>query len=351
MKRLILALLLTASCAGPTYQERLAQAIDAKMAEYSLEQKVWQLFTVGTHDLRDTLYPVGGVILFGYDVCDSAQLVQLTDSLHALPGEPLLSIDEEGGRVARIGSNMHMPVPRIGPMGQVQSPEEAYDCGHTIGTYLSLYGLDIDFAPVADVNTNPENVVIGDRAFSSDPAVAADMVSAYLQGLTDAGIYGCLKHFPGHGDTKADTHLGYAQSLKTWDEISACEMIPFRAGIQAGAPLVMSAHIAVPNVTGTGVPCTLSPLMLTEKLRGELGFEGVIITDALRMGAVSQEYAPGEAAVLALLAGADILLLPASLPEAFQGVMDALETGVLSEERIDASVRRILSLKLSKSIQ
>lgn len=355
MKRLlpVLAIALAVSCgtARPTRQQLIDQAVDSTLASLTLEQKVWQLFTLETHVLSDTLYPVGGVILFGYDVKDSAQLKQLVDSLHALPSKPLISIDEEGGRVARIGRNQNINVPRIGPMGELETPEQAYEAGVTIGTYLKDFGIDIDFAPVADVNTNPETVVIGDRAFSSDPSQAAEMVSSFLKGLAETGVYGCIKHFPGHGDTKNDTHLGYAQSLKTWEEMVQCEMIPFKAGIEAGTPLVMSAHISAPNVTGSPVPSTLSPLMLTEKLRGELGFDGVITTDALRMGAVAQEYTSAQAAVLALKAGADILLLPADPREAFEGVMAAVADSTLTVERIDQSVRRILNLKISKSIQ
>ena len=235
-------------------------------------------------------------------------------------------------------------------MSKASGQEDAYEFGNSIGRYLALYGIDIDFAPVADVNTNPQNPVIGDRAFSEDPSDAAGKVVKYLQGLSDAGIYGCIKHFPGHGDTQTDSHFGYAQSLKTWEELLSCEMIPFKAGIEAGTPLVMTAHIAVPSVTGSAIPSTLSPLMLTEKLRGELGYDGIIITDALRMGAISKEYSASEAAALAFIAGADILLLPENPLEAFKGVMAAIEDGRITEERLDASVRRILELKISKSI-
>ena len=348
-----LALLGVLACgaAKPSPEQLIRIKVDSTLTAMTTEEKVWQLFTVGTHELPDTaLGPVGGVILFAYDIVDSAQLVHLTDSLHSLPGKPLISIDEEGGRVARIGRNKAFNVPRIPPAGSASGKEEAYEFGNSIGLYLALYGIDLDFAPVADVNTNPENPVIGDRAFSDDPEDAAQKVVSYLQGLSDAGIYGCIKHFPGHGDTSTDTHVGYAQSLKTWEELLACEMIPFKAGIEAGTPLVMSAHIAVPSVTGSGIPSTLSPLMLTEKLRGELGYEGVIITDALRMGAIAKEYSSAEAATLAFIAGADILLLPENPQEAFGGIMAALEDGRISEERLNRSVRRILELKIAKQL-
>ena len=198
---------------------------------------------------------------------------------------------------------------------------------------------------MADVNTNPENVVIGSRAFSDKPAVAAPMVTNYLQGLKDAGVMGCIKHFPGHGDTKADTHFGYAQSTKTWDEMMDCEMVTFRAGIQWGCQLIMTAHIAVHKVTGSDIPSTMSSVILQDKLRGELGYKNIIITDGMEMGAITQQYSSGEAAVGSIKAGVDIVLGPRDLVEAFDAVIAAVKNGTISEERINQSVRRILKLK------
>ena len=172
-------------------------------------------------------YPVGGIILYAHNIEDEAQLARFIPEIRALKGSPLLCIDEEGGRVARIGRNSNFKVKTyesMGAIGATGDPRNAYECGNTIGTYLHRYGFDIDFAPVADVNTNPENIVIGARAFSDKPEIAAPMVTNYLQGLKDAGITGCIKHFPGHGDTKADTHFGYASSQKTWEEMLSCDL-------------------------------------------------------------------------------------------------------------------------------
>ena len=293
-------------------------------------------------------YPVGGVILYAHNIEDEAQLTAFVSQIRALNGSPLLCIDEEGGRVARIANNENFAVEKfesMGAIGATGDPQNAYYCANTIGTYLRRYGFDIDFAPVADVNTNPENIVIGARAFSDDPEVAAPMVVNYLQGLKDAGVTGCIKHFPGHGDTKADTHFGYAQSLKTWDEMLNCEMITFKAGIQWGTQLIMTAHIATPNVTGSEIPATMSSLILQDKLRGELGYQNIIITDAMEMGAITKQYANAEAAVGTLLAGADIVLGPQNFVEAFDAVVKAVEDGRLSEERINQSVRRVLRMK------
>ena len=293
-------------------------------------------------------YPVGGIILYAHNIEDEAQLSAFISQIRTLNGAPLLCIDEEGGRVARIANNGNFDVEKfesMGAIGATGDPQNAYYCGNTIGTYLHRYGFDIDFAPVADVNTNPENIVIGARAFSDDPQVAAPMVTGYLQGLKDAGITGCIKHFPGHGDTQADTHYGYAQSLKTWNEMLNCEMITFKVGIQWGTQLIMTAHIAAPNVTGADVPATMSPIILQNKLRGELGYQNLIITDAMEMGAITQQYSNAVAAVGTLQAGADIVLGPQNFVEAFDAVVKAVDDGVLTEQRIDQSVRRILKLK------
>ena len=296
-------------------------------------------------------YPVGGIILYAHNIGNEAQLAAFIPQLRALKGSPLLCIDEEGGRVARIGNNPNFNVKKFESMdsiGKTGDPANAYYCGNTIGTYLKKYGFDIDFAPVADVNTNPENIVIGKRAFSDDPSVAAPMVTNYLQGLKDAGITGCIKHFPGHGDTKSDTHYGYAQSLKTWDEMMNCEMITFRAGIDWGCQLIMTAHIATPNVTGTDLPATMSSLILQDKLRGLMGYKNIIITDDMEMGAITQQFTSAEAAVGCILAGADIVLGPQNFIEAFEAVVKAVENGIITEERINQSVRRILKLKIEK---
>ena len=293
-------------------------------------------------------YPVGGIILYAHNIKDEAQLARFIPEIRALKGSPLLCIDEEGGRVARIANNDNFNEKKyesMGAIGATGDPQNAYECGNTIGTYLRRYGFDIDFAPVADVNTNPENIVIGQRAFSDDPAVAAPMVTNYLQGLKDAGVTGCIKHFPGHGDTKSDTHYGYAQSMKTWDEMLGCEMTTFKAGIAWGCQLIMTAHIAAPNVTGSDVPSTMSPVILQDKLRGELGYQNIIITDAMEMGAITQQYNCAEATVGCIQAGVDIVLGPQNFVQAFDAVIAAVKDGTITEERINQSVRRILKLK------
>ena len=349
--------------------------VEALLQKMTLREKVGQLFYVRLESLDPSIewttyddlarmnilkvtenmkrtnenYPVGGIILYAWNIDNETQLASIIADIRTLNGSPLLCIDEEGGRVARIANNPNFNVKKYESMaaiGATGDPQNAYECGNTIGTYLKRYGFDIDFAPVADVNTNPENVIIGARAFSDDPAVAAPMVTNYLQGLKDAGITGCIKHFPGHGDTKADTHFGYASTQKTWDEMMNCEMVTFRAGIQWGCQLIMTAHIGAPNVTGSDVPSTMSPIILQDKLRGELGYQNIIITDGMEMGAITQQYTSAEAAVGSIKAGVDIVLGPRYFTEAFDAVMAAVNNGTISEERINQSVRRILKLKL-----
>ena len=358
-----------------------ADGVEVQLQAMTLREKVGQLFIVRPESLDTTIhfnlpegidgrvddikairlqtvnatmrgvnrnYPVGGVILYAHNIGDEARLGAFVSEIRALNGSPLLCIDEEGGRVAYIANSGNYEVEKFESMaaiGATGDPRNAYYCGNTIGTYLCRYGFDIDFAPVADVNTNPENIVIGARAFSDNPEVAAPMVVSYLQGLKDAGVTGCIKHFPGHGDTNADTHFGYAQSLKTWEQMKDCELITFKAGIEWGAQMIMTAHIATPNVTGTEVPATMSPVILYDKLRTELGYQNIIITDAMKMKAITRQYTNAEAVVGTLQAGADIVLSPQNFVEAFDAVVKAVEDGRLTEKRIDQSVRRVLKLK------
>lgn len=348
--------------------------IVAPLPEMTLREKVGQLFFVRPESLAPTVewaqyigymdipltevtpemksynadYPVGGIILFNNNIQDETQLARFIPQIRALKGSPLLCIDEEGGRVARIANNDNFDVEKFESMaavGATGEPSNAYYCGKTIGTYLHKYGFDIDFAPVADVNTNPGNIVIGDRAFSDSPALAASMVTAYLQGLDDAGIVGCIKHFPGHGDVSADTHFFYAQSMKSWSEMLSCEMVTFKAGIAWGCRMIMTTHIAAPAVTCSEVPATMSSVILQDKLRDELGYKGIIITDAMNMGAITSQYSSGEAAVRSIKAGVDIILCPRDFMTAFDAVVEAVQNGEISEERIDRSVQRVLSLK------
>ncbi len=352
-----------------TETETLPPVIDSPQAylqTMTLEEKVYQLFvttpdqlaaqagvTAATDTLKAALKakPVGGLILFAANIQDRAQVSALISQCQAAAGTELfIAVDEEGGTVARLGRNPNTGVTRFDPMGTVQTADEAYRVGATLGTQLQELGFNLDFAPVADVNSNPNNPVIGKRAFSDDAATAASLVAACTQGFRGTGISCCLKHFPGHGDTATDSHLGQAMTYKTLDELRSCEFLPFKAGIEAGADFVMVAHISAPQVTGSELPATLSPDIITGLLRRELGFNGIVITDSLQMQAITAVYSSGTAALMAVQAGADMLLMPNYLDEAAQRLITAVRSGELSEARIDESVLRIISAKWAKGM-
>ena len=281
---------------------------------------------------------------FGKNITDPEQLAQFNADLQAASRTPLfIAVDEEGGAVARLANHPAFDLPQYesaAAVGASGDPADACAMGQTIGAYLKEYGFNMDFAPDADVNTNPDNPIIGTRAFSSDAATAAEMAAAAADGLRTGGILPTLKHFPGHGDTAEDSHTALAVTYKTLDELQACELLPFAA--DTGLHAVMVGHIAAPNVTGDGTPATLSPQLVALIPDAE---NTLIVTDSLAMDAITAAYTPGEAAVQALQAGCDVLLMPNSLPEAYAAVLEAVQNGTISEERLDRSVNKILLYK------
>lgn len=336
----------TASAAATTAADSLA--VRGMMAQMSLEDKVGQLFVIRP-EARNCKAQPAGYCLFATNIENPRQLDSLTRALKAGKYAPMLCIDEEGGRVARIGSNSAFGVTRF-RNAALESPkgrERIKHIGSQIGSYLKRYGFDVDFAPVVDVNTNPDNPVIGQRSYSSDPAVVTEMAEAFLEGLQENSVAGCLKHYPGHGDTSTDSHNGYAGTDKTWDQMLQCELIPFIDGIKKGVPMIMVGHVTAVNVDPSSLPSTLSYTLVTEKLRGELGYRGIIISDSLGMGAVSQNNTASEVSVKAFLAGIDILLMPSDFRQAYNGVLEAVRGGSITMDRLDESVFRILMLKRS----
>lgn len=303
---------------------------------------------------------IGGVVLFSENIINAQQVTDYIHSLQQASDVPLfIGIDEEGGRVVRTKA---LDVPRIPSalsIGNTNNTQNAYNTAKTISDYLAPLGFNVDFAPVADVFTNPSNTVIGDRAFSSDANKAAEMVKSFVKGALDSNILPAVKHFPGHGDTKEDSHFGIASTQKTLAELSKCEFIPFQAGIDAGAVFVMTGHITTPNIDKDNgdnmenmenMPATFSNFLLQDVLRGNLGFNGIIITDSLEMGAIINRYTSEETAVNAIIAGVDMLLMPHNIIEAYNGVLKAVKSGKISEKRIDESVKRILTEKYKADI-
>lgn len=379
---LFLAVLLLAGCAASVEappHSMFAPAIPASrtlpaktLPEYdpwetinamTLDEKIYQLFIVAPEDLEGSSTvtfapenlsellkqkPVGGIIFFASNLRDREQTEKLIGDFQAASPTPLfIAVDEEGGLVRRLGSNPSMGFTQIGAMGTIADADAAKNVGITIGSELKELGFNLDFAPVADVNTNPKNPVIGSRAFRSDAAEAAELVAACTEGFIQSGVISCLKHFPGHGDTVQDSHRGYAESTRTLEELEQTEFPPFQSGIQAGAPLVMMGHISLPNAAGSdGLPASLSPFWMQEILREKLGFGGLIITDSLEMGAVTSAFPiKGDSSLQALLAGADLLLMPDSLTKAVAAIRASVENGTIPESRIDESLLRILTLK------
>jgi beta-N-acetylhexosaminidase len=289
---------------------------------------------------------VGGVILFRRNVGSPAEIASLTTELHALPSQPLVAIDHEGGRVVRLGEPF-TPFPPAAAVGGTRNPDLAYRVGRAMGEELASVGIDLNFAPVLDVNSNPANPVIGDRAFGSDPELVSAMGIALMRGLHDGGVLSCGKHFPGHGDTEKDSHLELPVVRRSRTELERTELVPFRAAIAAGVPMLMTAHVLYPALDPDH-PATLSRKILTDLLRGELRFEGVVASDDLAMRAIAGHQSIANAAVSTLRAGADALLVCQDLEravEAFAAIEAAVASGSVDMATINAAATRIQRLR------
>lgn len=351
-------------------QDETDARVQELLAGMTLEEKVCQLFMITPEALtgEETAtqagqttqnayneYPVGGIIYFSKNLISPDQtrtmLANTQQYAQERTGIPVfLSVDEEGGQVARVGRNSAFGVEKIGNMSDVGASgdtQEAYRIGTVIGSYLKDLGFNMDAAPDTDVLTNPQNEVVKYRSFGSVPQLVAEMAKAELKGLNEEGIIGMYKHFPGHGGTTADSHEGYVYVDETLEELENGAFVPFKDGIANDIRVIMVSHIAAPNVTGDNTPATLSHMLITDILRNDLGFDGMVITDALNMGAITEQYGSANAAVSALNAGADMLLMPADFQSAYEGVLDAVADGTVTEERIDESVARILEVKLT----
>ena len=293
-------------------------------------------------------YPVGGLLLSAGNMTSGEQLAALTGALaDGCKTAPLISVDEEGGRVARLMNTVGTT--KLGSMYsyRAQGTQGAHDNAQTIARDIAAYGFNTDFAPVADVWTNKRSNAIGDRAYSDDYDEAAELVAAAVKGFHDGGVICCLKHFPGHGSTATDSHNGAATVDKTLPQLRQEDLKPFVSGIAAGADMVMVGHLTVPTMDDA--PASLSRKIVTNLLRYDLGFRGVIVTDGLQMQALAQ-YADSEKAVLALAAGNDMLLEISDVSGTVAAIEKALADGTLSRTALDESVLRILQLKLAHGI-
>lgn len=345
---------------SPIADEAARQA-SKLVAAMSLEQRVGQLLFVGIDGTTAGAqakqliadYHVGGVILFGPNITNAAQAVKLTNALkaaNAASGKvPLwLGVDEEGGRVSRMpGDYVNMPTAKA--VGDVDNTTYARKIGQLLGKEVQSLGLNVDFAPVLDVNSNPQNPVIGDRSFGPAAALVSRIGIQELKGLQETKVLPVVKHFPGHGDTSVDSHIGLPVVDHDLTRLRNLELVPFKDAIGQQAEAVMVAHLLMRKID-PDYPASQSRAVITGLLRGELGFQGVVITDDLTMGAIAESYGTGTAAVRAIKAGADVALVGhefAKAKEAYDALLAAAKSGELPGQAIQTSAERIVRLKLT----
>lgn len=345
-------------------EEEKPSLVDETLAGMTLHEKVCQMMFVTPEELtgedgvtvagdatRQALenYPVGGIVYFAKNLESQDQVKEMIDNSQKYSSIGLfVATDEEGGVVNRLMDTVGTTYIGFMYYYKDDGDETAYENAYTIANDMSALGFNLDFAPVADVWSNPDNTVIGERAYSDDYAQAAELVGNAVKGFNDGGVMCTLKHFPGHGDTAEDSHYSSAYVHRTKEEIMADEMQPFRSGIEAGAEFVMVGHLIVPDIDE--VPATLSYKIATGILRDELKFEGVVITDSFEMESIADNYSVDDAVVMSVKAGMDMILQPKDMASAVNSIEQAVADGELSEDRIDESVRRILTLKESRGL-
>ena len=350
-------------------EDFLGELAASYYSEMSIEDKVAGLFMVtpealtgvktatqagdGTQEALNQ-YAVGGMIYFAKNIQDREQIMKMLSNTASMSSYPMfLAVDEEGGDVSRV-ANSKIEVDKVGDMaaiGESGDVSQANAVGNTIGSYLKELGFNVNFAPVADVAVEGTKSALGNRVFGSDPQLVGEMAANVAEGIEGAGVSACLKHFPGLGSTTEDTHDGRVEIGRTADELRAADFVPFSAGIAAGADFVMVSHATAPALDEDNVPCSLSRKVVSDILRGELGFEGVIIMDALDMTAITDYYTTEEAAVMALEAGVDMLLMPEDFEKAYGAVLAAVQDGTISEERINESLDRIYRVKCAGKLE
>ena len=354
-------------------QDKITNAVEKTMKDMSVEEKVGQLFMIRPDALEanatpanvsnDTVYGttyvdqlmvdnmnkyhVGGVVIFKKNISDTDQLKKLIGDLQKSSEIPMfVGINEEGGDFAPLASSEGFEIKTVDNMieiGKTEDGAKAKEVGKKIGGYLSDYGFNLDFAPVADVITDGSGTTIGSRSFGSDSDVVAKMVSNEVKGFHESGIMTAVMHFPGQGGASGG-QFSAAKTSKDWVELMESDIIPF-AEVLGDTDMILVGHINTPEVTNDGLPASMSKEIIGEKLRKELGYQGVVISDSMSSAAVTGTYNSGECAVRAINAGTDIVLMPYDLDEAYNTVLSAVKDGTISEDRLNESVKRILTLK------
>lgn len=332
--------------------------IKLKLEEMTLDEKIGQLVLVGMdgYELNDNIttliesYNVGGVILYGKNIKDSSQLISLINSLkknNLSNKAPLfVSVDEEGGSVSRLPKEIKK-LPTSRSIGETLDTNIAFETGRLIGQALNSFGYNMNYAPVLDIDSNPLNPVIGNRSYGQTADIVSSMGMAALKGIKSEGIIPVIKHFPGHGDTSVDSHIGLPVVNHDIKRLNSFEIIPFKNAIDNGADVVMVAHILLPQIDNK-YPASMSDIIIADILRKDLGFGGVVITDDITMGAIEKNYNIGDAAVRSIVAGTDIILVGHNYNmqiEVLNSLKNAANSGIISMDRIDESVYRILNLK------
>lgn len=336
-----------------TYKNKSIEDFVNKM---TLDEKIGQMIVAGFNgtDVNEELInlvntnKVGGVILFKRNIETSEQLKKLNNNIDGLNKEiPLfISVDEEGGRVNRLPSDMEN-FSSAREVGLKNDKDYAYNNGKSIGESLKVTGFNMNYAPVLDIFSNPKNTVIGDRAFGSDVETVSTMGIATMKGIEEEGIISVIKHFPGHGDTSVDSHYGLPIVYKTLEELENFELIPFKKAIKEGCKAIMVSHILLDKIDKQN-PSSMSETVITDILREQLGFDGVVITDDMEMGAITENFTVEDACVQSIIAGCDIVLIGSgneSIYNTIQAIKDSILNGKITEERINESVVRIIKLK------
>ncbi|MDY7226918.1 glycoside hydrolase family 3 protein [Hyalangium rubrum] len=336
--------------------------VEALLASMSLEARVGQLMMVGFYgsDIDEEVEAlvrgrqVGGVCLFKHNLVDAEQAARLNDGLRRLLADhipPFLALDQEGGTVVRV-SDQVVVLPSNMALGATRSADLAYAAGRAQAQDLRRLGFNMNLAPVLDVNLNPRNPVIGVRSYGDSVPLVSELGRAFVRGQQDAGLVTVAKHFPGHGATDIDSHTALPVMRETREEVLA-QLEPFHAVIQDGLDGLMTAHVAIPRLTGDEVPATLHPQVLDGLLRRDMGFDGLVLTDEMEMEAIVQRYGVGRAAVMAVRAGADMVLVPWGAErkeEAYEALLAAARDGELSAVRLEQAVRRILTVKVRRGL-
>ena len=344
-------------------QNETIDIIKEEIENMTLDEKIGQMITVGidgytVNDKTKELIvdkKVGGVILFKDNINDSNQLLQLINNIKDINSKnkiPLfISIDEEGGRVSRLPKEIKK-LPSNEVIGNINDKKLAYDIGETIGYSLKSFGFNMDFTPVLDINSNSKNTVIGDRSFSSNKNIVANLGVSEINGFKSRNIISVAKHFPGHGDTDIDSHYKLPIINKTLDELKEVEFVPFKNAIEENVPSIMVSHILLPEIDDIN-PASMSKTIITDILRKNLKFDGLIVTDDMTMGAITNNFDISEACIKSINAGADLLLICHGYEtevDVINNIKDAVDKGIISIDRINESVYRILSLKYSYKI-